>query len=207
MMWKLNDCSRGGSSAPLKTALKRDINLHTFLSSIMEGIQYIATYCCIFQQLEANLVFTSLGHGHGKKTNVSLRSWKKRYHELISTISTTCYSRDPLLSEQFDFVRRFNPDCKLTHDFGHGKGTAELGAIGVCCFTAQFLLVGHGYQDEDYYSLKDVTLDGFGHVDFHADPLSLEQFTNGQAKFFHFYFDDIIYGAHPSYVNAFRCVK
>jgi hypothetical protein len=40
--------------------------------------------------------------------------------------------KDLLPAEQFDFVRRFDPDTRPAHGFGYGKGTKELGNLGVC---------------------------------------------------------------------------
>jgi hypothetical protein len=45
------------------------------------------------------------------------------------------------------------------------------------------------------------------HTDYHAEPLSAEEIENGRARFNTFHFDGIIYGAHPSRVTTFRCVR
>jgi hypothetical protein len=69
------------------------------------------------------------------------------------------------------------------------------------------ILVGYGYQAEDHYGLKDATLREMSHIDYHTGFLSVEEIENGQARFNTFHFDGIIYGAHPSRVTAFRCVR
>ena len=70
------------------------------------------------------------------------------------------------------------------------------GSVGVT-------LVGHGYQVEDHYGLKDVTLRAMSHTNYHAEPLSTEEIENGQARLNTFHFDGIVYGAHPSRVKTF----
>jgi hypothetical protein len=67
--------------------------------------------------------------------------------------------------------------------------------------------VGHGYQGEDHFGLKGVTMDAISHVDFHANPLSAEHLANGVTRFNSFHFDGIIHGSNPSRVTTFRCVK
>lgn len=68
-------------------------------------------------------------------------------------------------------------------------------------------LVGNGYQGQDHYGLKNVTLKGHSHVDYHAEPLSSDEMENGYTRFVIFHFDGIIYGPHPSRVTTFRCVR
>ncbi|KUJ23861.1 Clavaminate synthase-like protein [Mollisia scopiformis] len=117
-------------------------------------------------------------------------------------------------AKQFELVRRFDPEATPKHGFGgKGKGAKELGeALGKNPFyvipgSGGVTIVGNGYQGENHYGLENVTLKAMSHVDYHDDPLSAEDFENGQARFNIFHFDGIIYGAHPSRITTFRCVK
>lgn len=68
-------------------------------------------------------------------------------------------------------------------------------------------LVGHGYQGPDHYGLNDVTIRAVPQSRVHATPLPASELAKGQTRFNSFHFDGSIYGAYPSRVTAFRCVK
>jgi xanthine dioxygenase len=68
-------------------------------------------------------------------------------------------------------------------------------------------VVGHGYQGDDHYGLKGITMSAISHVDFHEQPLLPTQIAGGEARFVNWHFDGIIYGSHPSRITTFRCIK
>lgn len=68
-------------------------------------------------------------------------------------------------------------------------------------------MMGRGYQGEDHYGLKDVTLRTLTHRTSHCTPLSVEEMEMGNTRFESFHFDGSIYGAYPSRVTALRCIK
>lgn len=68
-------------------------------------------------------------------------------------------------------------------------------------------MVGQGYQGDDHYGLKGITVRSTTHVDAHVEPLSPEELARGQSRFGAFHFDGVIYGSYPSRVTTLHCVK
>jgi hypothetical protein len=68
-------------------------------------------------------------------------------------------------------------------------------------------LVGQGYQGDDHYGLKNLTVKAISQSKLHATPLSPEVIASGQTRFNSFHFDGAIYGTPPSRVTSFRCIK
>ncbi|KAJ9622507.1 hypothetical protein H2204_011520 [Knufia peltigerae] len=115
-------------------------------------------------------------------------------------------------AKQFELIQRFDPDAKSQHGFGAGKGSKLVGFLGDMPYygipnSGGVNLVGHGYQGPDHYGLNDVTIRAVPQSRVHATPLPASELAKGQTRFNSFHFDGSIYGAYPSRVTAFRCVK
>lgn len=68
-------------------------------------------------------------------------------------------------------------------------------------------IVGNGYQGDDHFGLKAITLTATGHTKFHHEPLPKENLDKGESRFGYFHYDGIVYGAHPSRVTSLRCIR
>ena len=68
-------------------------------------------------------------------------------------------------------------------------------------------LIGKGFQGENHYGLQNVNLKrGLGH-DFHAAPLSDEEFSKGHTRFHRWHIDAPLYARDPAWFTTLRCVK
>ncbi|KIW49080.1 hypothetical protein, variant 2 [Exophiala xenobiotica] len=119
---------------------------------------------------------------------------------------------DLIPAKQSDLIKRFDPEARAQHGFGAGKGSKLVGFLGDMPFHAipdsgGVNLVGHGYQGDDHYGLKNLTVRAIPQSKLHATPLSPEELASGQTRFNSFHFDGAIYGAPPSRVTSMRCVK
>ncbi|KAH8703778.1 alpha-ketoglutarate dependent xanthine dioxygenase [Talaromyces proteolyticus] len=120
------------------------------------------------------------------------------------------HNLDPV--NQFNFVHRLDPGAKEVHGFETEDVTEETtGVLGPRFHTIPgskgVTVVGQGYQGDDHYGLKGITVRSTTHVDAHIEPLSPEELENQQTRFGAFHFDGVIYGSYPSRVTTLRCVR
>ncbi|KAF1808453.1 Clavaminate synthase-like protein [Eremomyces bilateralis CBS 781.70] len=120
---------------------------------------------------------------------------------------------DLLPTKQFELVHRLDPDAPAEHGFRTTEqGKKSTGILAKLKWytipgTAGVQLIGQGYQGDDHFGLKGITMNGVGHASFHADLLSEEDLAKGDTRFGIFHFDGIIYGSYPSRVTTLRSIR
>ena len=68
-------------------------------------------------------------------------------------------------------------------------------------------LIGKGYQGEDHFGLKDVTITHALSHDWHAIELPLEEFNKGHTRFQRWHIDAPLYARDPAWFTTLRCLK
>ncbi|KAL4864065.1 hypothetical protein BDV12DRAFT_205958 [Aspergillus spectabilis] len=120
--------------------------------------------------------------------------------------------QDLLPINQFNFVHRMDPGAPAEHGWGTSKEAQEnTGITGKLKWytipgTPAVQMFGHGYQGDDHFGLKGITVQGTSHEHYHADILPREHLARGDSRFVVFHYDGIIYGAHPSRVTTLRSI-
>ncbi|EUC47380.1 hypothetical protein COCMIDRAFT_90268 [Bipolaris oryzae ATCC 44560] len=116
--------------------------------------------------------------------------------------------------KQWELVTRFDPKAPQFHSHGDvktfskqggllSKGRDVLGIPGA----ENVRLIGKGYQGEDHYGLKDVTLKkGILHV-WHVNVPTNEEYEAGHTRFQRWHIDAPLYARDPAWFTTLRCIK
>ncbi|KAL3441964.1 hypothetical protein BJX65DRAFT_313272 [Aspergillus insuetus] len=120
---------------------------------------------------------------------------------------------DLLPINQYNLIKRLDPEARAEHGWGTSKEAQEnTGITGKLKWytipgTPAVQMFGHGYQGDDHYGLKGITVQGTSHENYHAKTLPKENIARGETRFVVFHYDGIVYGAHPSRVTTLRSVR
>ncbi|KAK5108471.1 hypothetical protein LTR62_008289 [Meristemomyces frigidus] len=115
--------------------------------------------------------------------------------------------------KQWELVTRFDPNAPQVHSHGDIKTFQAKG--GMLSKSRQVVgipgaenvrLIGKGYQGEDHYGIKDMTVKGLSN-DFHAKDLPEEQFQAGHTRFQRWHIDAPLYDREPAWFTTLRCIK
>jgi len=68
-------------------------------------------------------------------------------------------------------------------------------------------LIGKGFQGEDHYGVKNMTIYHGLSNDFHLNKLSDEEFQAGNSRFQRWHMDAPLYGREPPWFTTLRCIK
>ncbi|KAK5444358.1 hypothetical protein LTS15_010473 [Exophiala xenobiotica] len=175
----------------------------------------------VIQEME----ITPFVHGPGKKANIGATVTGADLNDLDESsfqalrqavyehgVVVVKHQHDLIPAKQSELIRRFDPEARGQHGFGAGKGSKLVGFLGDNPYHAipdsgGVNLVGQGYQGDDHYGLKNLTVKAISQSKLHARPLSPEVIASGQTRFNSFHFDGAIYGTPPSRVTSFRCIR
>ncbi|KAK3070470.1 hypothetical protein LTR53_010426 [Teratosphaeriaceae sp. CCFEE 6253] len=115
--------------------------------------------------------------------------------------------------KHWELVTRFDPAAPQVHSHGDIKTFQSKG--GMLSKSRQVVgipgaenvrLIGKGYQGEDHYGIKDMTVRGLSH-DFHNKDLPEEHFKAGNTRFQRWHIDAPLYDREPAWFTTLRCVK
>jgi alpha-ketoglutarate-dependent taurine dioxygenase len=114
--------------------------------------------------------------------------------------------------KQWELVTRFDPDAEQVHSHGDLKSFAAKGGMlsksrdvfGIPG-AENVRLIGKGFQGEDHYGIKNTTIKGLSN-DWHAKPLSDENFQAGHTRFQRWHMDAPLYDREPALFTTLRCV-
>ncbi|KIX02575.1 uncharacterized protein Z518_08516 [Rhinocladiella mackenziei CBS 650.93] len=115
--------------------------------------------------------------------------------------------------KHWELVTRFDPDAPQLHSHGNietfnkkggllAKSREVYGIPGA----ENVRLVGKGFQGEDHYGLKNLTVKGLSN-DFHADALDDEDFKKGNTRFQRWHIDAPLYDRDPAWFTTLRACK
>jgi hypothetical protein len=115
--------------------------------------------------------------------------------------------------KQWELVTRFDPDAEQVHSHGDVKTFAAKGGMlsksrdvfGIPG-AENVRLIGKGFQGEDHYGIKNTTIKGLSN-DWHAKPLSDEDFQAGHTRFQRWHMDAPLYDREPALFTTLRCIK
>ncbi|KAH8657842.1 alpha-ketoglutarate dependent xanthine dioxygenase [Xylariales sp. PMI_506] len=116
--------------------------------------------------------------------------------------------------KQWELVTRFDPTAQQVHSHGDIKTFEKKG--GVLSATREVVgipgaenvrLIGKGFQGEDHYGIKNMTIVHGLSNDFHAKKLPVEEFLAGNTRFQRWHIDAPLYGKDPAWFTTLRCVK
>ncbi|EMC96203.1 hypothetical protein BAUCODRAFT_70747 [Baudoinia panamericana UAMH 10762] len=121
--------------------------------------------------------------------------------------------KDLLPAKQWELVTRFDPDAKQVHSHGDIKTFQKKGGMlsrnrevhGIPG-AENVRLIGKGYQGEDHYGLKNLTVGGLS-ADFHAKELPQEEFQAGHTRFQRWHIDAPLYDRNPAWFTTLRACK
>ncbi|KAK5127339.1 hypothetical protein LTR85_006678 [Meristemomyces frigidus] len=115
--------------------------------------------------------------------------------------------------KHWELVTRFDPAAPQVHSHGNIKDFQKKGGmlsksrevVGIPG-AENVRLIGKGYQGEDSYGIKNLTVRGLSH-DFHAKNLPQEDFEAGNTRFQRWHIDAPLYDREPAWFTTLRCVK
>ncbi|EME77685.1 uncharacterized protein MYCFIDRAFT_191119 [Pseudocercospora fijiensis CIRAD86] len=121
-------------------------------------------------------------------------------------------------TNHFNFVRRFDPEAAAVHGHGSvdrmkearkdgGKSLLALGSVHGIPEAPGVRMIGAGYQGDDHYGLKGVTMDPTSILKTQVDPPTPEEISAGVTRFGRWHIDCAMYDLEPPKVTALRCVK
>lgn len=115
--------------------------------------------------------------------------------------------------KHWELVTRFDPDATQVHSHGtvdafnkKGGMLAKAREVHGIPGAENVRLIGKGYQGEDHYGLKNLTVRGLSN-DFHADKLADEDFDKGLTRFQRWHIDAPLYARDPAWFTTLRAVK
>ncbi|CZT03719.1 uncharacterized protein RCO7_07604 [Rhynchosporium graminicola] len=117
----------------------------------------------------------------------------KKNWELVTRLDPEA----PILN-QMDFAKCFHPT---------GEGILKKITLTLLPGVEDVHLMGKGYQGEDHYGVKNVTLNEAFSSAFHSTPLSEEDFENGNTRFQSWHMDGPGYRIDPPWFSSFRTIK
>ncbi|ELQ32308.1 hypothetical protein OOU_Y34scaffold01193g1 [Pyricularia oryzae Y34] len=119
-----------------------------------------------------------------------------------------------LPSKNWELLRRLDPDSpELTDDewakMYNPEGKGILAKLGYSLIpgAGRLYLMGKGYQGEDHFGLKDVTIEEPFADLYYSKPLPKEDFEKGIARFQSWHMDGPQYVVHGPIYTSFRCIK
>ncbi|KAL6230974.1 hypothetical protein BDW75DRAFT_244342 [Aspergillus navahoensis] len=116
--------------------------------------------------------------------------------------------------KQWELVKRLDPNA--TNGHSHGSLTTFRAKGGMLAQGREVVgipgaenvrLIGKGFQGEDHFGIKNLTVERGLSNDFHAVPPSLEDFENRITRFQRWHLDAPLYGKDPAWFTTLRCVK
>ncbi|KAL2782719.1 hypothetical protein BJX66DRAFT_331043 [Aspergillus keveii] len=92
---------------------------------------------------------------------------------------------DLLPINQYDLIKRLNPEARAEHGWGTSKEAQENTGITRLKWytipgTPAVQMFGHGYPGDDHYGLKGITMQGTSHDNYHAEALPKENIARGR---------------------------
>ncbi|KAI1381418.1 Clavaminate synthase-like protein [Hypoxylon crocopeplum] len=116
--------------------------------------------------------------------------------------------------KQWELVTRFDPDTPQVHSHGDMKTFNSKG--GLLSKQRQVVgipgaenvrLIGKGFQGEDHYGIKNMTITKPLSHDWHDKELPDEEFKAGNVRFQRWHMDAPLYGRDPAWFTTLRCLK
>ncbi|KAK6373803.1 hypothetical protein LTS17_007772 [Exophiala oligosperma] len=139
----------------------------------------------------------------------------KRLKETIWThkVIVVKNQRDLKPEKHWELVTRFDPEASQVHSHGDLKTFQQKGGVlskardvyGIPG-AENVRLIGKGYQGDDHYGLKNLTVKGLSN-DFHADPPDETEFAEGITRFQRWHIDAPLYARDPAWFTTLRAVK
>ncbi|KAJ9138173.1 Clavaminate synthase-like protein [Pleurostoma richardsiae] len=116
--------------------------------------------------------------------------------------------------KQWELVTKFDPDAPQVHSHGNINSFNKNGGIlakyrevvGIPG-AENVRLIGKGYQGEDHYGIKDLTVSHPLSHDWHAVELPDEEFAKGHTRFQRWHIDAPLYAREPAWFTTLRCIK
>ncbi|EXJ81620.1 hypothetical protein A1O1_07685 [Capronia coronata CBS 617.96] len=121
--------------------------------------------------------------------------------------------KDLTPQKHWELVTRFDPAASQVHSHGSIKTFQAKGGLlsksrdvyGIPG-AENVRLIGKGYQGDDHYGLKNVTVKGLSN-NFHADPPNEDEFQQGFTRFQRWHIDAPLYARDPAWFTTLRAVK
>ncbi|KAI1076490.1 hypothetical protein F5B20DRAFT_318366 [Whalleya microplaca] len=122
--------------------------------------------------------------------------------------------KDLLPAKHWELVTRFDPDAPQVHSHGNLKAFNKTGGllaknrevIGIPG-AENVRLIGKGFQGEDHYGIKNMTITKPLSHDWHAEELPQEEFEAGNTRFQRWHIDAPLYNRDPAWFTTLRCIK
>ncbi|KAF9775611.1 hypothetical protein IL306_006272 [Fusarium sp. DS 682] len=117
-------------------------------------------------------------------------------------------------TKQWELVTRFDPNAQQVHSHGDMKTFNKKG--GILSTSREVVgipgaenvrLIGKGFQGEDHYGIKNMTITRGLSNDFHADKLLDQEFQAGYSRFQRWHMDAPLYDKDPAWFTTLRCLK
>ncbi|KAI6086574.1 Clavaminate synthase-like protein [Hypoxylon rubiginosum] len=116
--------------------------------------------------------------------------------------------------KQWELVTRFDPNSPQVHSHGDlktfnakggllSKSREVVGIPGA----ENVRLIGKGFQGEDHYGIKNMTITKPLSHDWHGKELPQEEFEAGNVRFQRWHMDAPLYGRDPAWFTTLRCLK
>ncbi|KAJ4290352.1 hypothetical protein N0V90_010568 [Kalmusia sp. IMI 367209] len=115
--------------------------------------------------------------------------------------------------KQWELVTRFDPNAPQLHSHGDMKTFSKNG--GLLSASREVVgipgaenvrLIGKGFQGEDHYGIKNMTIHKGLSNDFHLKKLPLEDFRKGISRFQRWHIDAPLYDRDPAWFTVLRCI-
>ncbi|XP_014556027.1 hypothetical protein COCVIDRAFT_38263 [Bipolaris victoriae FI3] len=116
--------------------------------------------------------------------------------------------------KQWELVTRFDPKAPQVHSHGDVKTFSKQGGLlskgrdvlGIPS-AENVRLIGKGFQGEDHYGLRDVTLKkGILHA-WHNNTPTDEEYEAGHTRFQRWHIDAPLYARDPAWFTTLRCIQ
>ncbi|KAI1388413.1 Clavaminate synthase-like protein [Hypoxylon trugodes] len=116
--------------------------------------------------------------------------------------------------KQWELVTRFDPNAPQVHSHGDVKTFNSKGGllsksrevVGIPG-AENVRLIGKGFQGEDHYGVKNMTITKPLSHDWHHKELPQEEFDAGNTRFQRWHIDAPLYGRDPAWFTTLRCIK
>ncbi|KAI0884807.1 Clavaminate synthase-like protein [Annulohypoxylon maeteangense] len=116
--------------------------------------------------------------------------------------------------KQWELVTRFDPDSPQVHSHGDVKTFNSKGGllsksrevVGIPG-AENVRLIGKGFQGEDHYGIKNMTITKPLSHDWHGKELPEEEFNAGNVRFQRWHMDAPLYARDPAWFTTLRCIK
>ncbi|VUC31081.1 unnamed protein product [Clonostachys rosea] len=176
---------------------------------------------------EWDLKVTPIPKGVGQKTNFGVTieglDLKEISDEQVKALSEAIWSHKVVVVKgqqslepikQWELVTRFDPDSPQVHSHGDMKTFSKKG--GLLSASREVVgipgaenvrLIGKGFQGEDHYGIKNMTIYHGLSNDFHSKRLSDDDFKAGNSRFQRWHMDAPLYARDPAWFTTLRCFK